>query len=127
MGRKQKNTPPSLGQRLRELRKQRGFTQVELAKILGTSQRMIAYYEAQGGNVSADMMAKLADALDVSVDQLLNGQKSPSRKPQQPPNDLRLMRKLRLVERLPAKDRRSVLQIIDVLLERQALKQAHGS
>jgi transcriptional regulator with XRE-family HTH domain len=88
---------------------------------------MIAYYEAQGGNVSADMMAKLANTLDVSVDHLLNGQKTPFKKQQQPPNDLRLMRKLRMVERLPAKDRRSVLQIIDVLLERQALKQAHSS
>ncbi len=127
MGRKRNSTPPSLGQRLRELRKQRGFTQVELAKALGSSQRMIAYYEAQGGNISADVMAKLANVLDISVDELVNGHKPLKKKSLPPPKDLRLMRKLRLVERLPAKDRRSVLQIIDVLLERQALKQAHGS
>lgn len=87
---------------------------------------MIAYYEARGGNVSADLMAKLAKVLDVSIDDLLNGGDAPARKLQRAPQDLRLIRRLRQVEQLPAKDRRSVLQLIDALVERQALKRAQG-
>jgi hypothetical protein len=36
------------------------------------------------------------------------------------------MRKLRQVEKLPLKDRRSVLQLIDALVEKEALKKAQG-
>jgi hypothetical protein len=42
------------------------------------------------------------------------------------PQSLRLVRKLHQIETLPSKERRSVLQYIDALVERQALKRAHG-
>jgi hypothetical protein len=36
------------------------------------------------------------------------------------------MRKLHLVKHLPPKERRRVLQFIDLVVERDALKRAHG-
>jgi transcriptional regulator with XRE-family HTH domain len=126
VGRKPKNPPASFGQRLRNLRTARGFTQAELAEAIGTSQRMIAYYEAQGGNVSADVIADLATALKVTVDELVLGKNGKATKKKQSPQDLRLMRKLRQVEKLPPKDRRSVLQFIDALVEKETLKKARS-
>jgi transcriptional regulator with XRE-family HTH domain len=126
VGRKRKNPPEAIGDRLRDLRKARGFTQQELAEAIGTSQRMIAYYEAQGGNVSADVVAKLADVLKVSIDELVRGKNGKAARTKVAPRDLRLMRKLRQVEKLPLKDRRSVLQLIDALVEKEALKKAQG-
>jgi transcriptional regulator with XRE-family HTH domain len=126
VGRKRKNPPEAIGDRLRDLRKARGFTQQELAEAIGTSQRMIAYYEAQGGNVSADVVAKLADVLKVSIDELVRGKNGKAARTKVAPQDLRLMRKLRQVEKLPLKDRRSVLQLIDALVEKEALKKAQG-
>lgn len=38
---------PDFGTRMAELRKAAGYTQVELAKQLGISQRMISYYEGR--------------------------------------------------------------------------------
>ena len=126
VGRKKKSPPERFGERLRELRKAAGFTQSELATTVGTSQRMIAYYEAQGGNVSADVVAKLARALNVNIDDLVHGTNGKTSSSKQPPQDLRLLRKLRQVEKLPVKERKSVLQFIDVLVERDALKKAQA-
>jgi DNA-binding XRE family transcriptional regulator len=37
----------TFGQRLARLRKQAGFTQIDLAKDIGVTQRIITYYEAE--------------------------------------------------------------------------------
>ena len=126
VGRKRKVPLESLGERLRRLRSGRGFTHLELGNAIGASQRMIAYYEIQGGNPPADVLAKLAQALRVSVDEIVHGDHAKAVRAEPPPQDLRLIRKLRQVEKLPPKDRRSVLQLIDALIEKENLKRAHG-
>ena len=118
-------TADTLGERLRRLRIERGYSLRELGKEVGTSHRMIAYYEIQGGNPPADVVVKLAKALSVSADSLL-GLKNANRAAAAHPENVRLLRKLRQVEKLPLKDRRSVLQFIEALVERQALKETHG-
>lgn len=120
-----RNAANTLGERLRRLRLEKGYSLRELASVVGTSHRMIAYYEIQGGNPPADVVVKLANALNVSADGLL-GLKNASRSSQAQPENVRLLRKLRQVEKLPSKDRRSVLQFIDALVERQALKETRG-
>ena len=59
-----------LGARIRELRKNNGFTQVELARRAGMSLRAICYAEA--GEVSPLPMARqaIAAALGVTVEDL---------------------------------------------------------
>lgn len=125
MARPTKKTDSEFGDRLRQLRKARGFTQTELGEAVGTSHRMIVYYEIQGGNPPADVVKKLARALDVSADELLGLRKLPKKK-REAPSNVRLTRKLRRVEELPAADRRSVLRFIDALLEKESLKKHQG-
>ena len=125
MGQRQNKTD-GLGERLRHLRTARGYSLRELAKAVGTSHRMIAYYEVQGGNPPADVLARLARALGVSSDELLGLKRARGRNGDVP-ESLRMMRRLRQVEKLPAKDRRSVLQLIDSLVTKEeALSRAHG-
>lgn len=50
----QTEEPASFGQRLGELRRAAGFTQVELATELGVSQRMMGYYESPTAACGAD-------------------------------------------------------------------------
>jgi transcriptional regulator with XRE-family HTH domain len=126
VARPRKKKDESFGERLRRLRSAKGYTEAELGQAVGTSHRMIAYYEIQGGNPPADVLVKLARALDVSADVLL-GLAAEKRKPAASgPEDLRLMRKLRQVKQLPARDRRSVLQLIDALVEREELRRKQG-
>ncbi|MCC6810665.1 MAG: helix-turn-helix domain-containing protein [Deltaproteobacteria bacterium] len=122
MPRVAKNPPTDFGHRLRRLRKERGFTQTELGAAIGSSHRMIVYYEVQGGNPPADVLLKLAKALGVSPDVLLGQEFVKKSKQSDAPHNLRLMRKLRLVEKLPEKERKQVLALIEALVENQQLK-----
>jgi len=113
-------TPPeeSFGQRLARLRKARGFSQTDLGEVVGASQRAMSYYERQTERPPAHLLPKLAEALGVTVDQLLGlrpARETPT------PRHTRLWRKLRDIEKLPAGDRKAVLRVLDGLLARQKL------
>lgn len=58
-------------ERVRELRTKKGLSRKELANRLGTLQRNISYWELGQRECSFDMLLKIAEVLDVSVDYLL--------------------------------------------------------
>ena len=106
----------SFGVRLRRLRLQRAMTQAELGKKVGLSTRMVHYYEAQRGNPSAPLLAKFAEALGVSLDDLMQTQHETEAGPARTPTELRLWRRLRRILQLPAAERQAVLHFIDALI-----------
>lgn len=57
--------------RLVELRKQKGKSQAEVAKFINVSQVAYSKYETGKSEPSNDILTKLADYFDVSVDYLL--------------------------------------------------------
>lgn len=61
-----------LAQNIRYLRKSIGLNQVELGRKIGTTNSTISGYENGSNEPTAGMLSKLAKALDVSVDDLLN-------------------------------------------------------
>ena len=71
------------GARLAELRKAAGYTQIDLAKALGMSQRMVAYYESIEDNPLARILLLLSKTLGVSTDELLGA--APVKKALRPP------------------------------------------
>jgi transcriptional regulator with XRE-family HTH domain len=106
------------GQRLAEMRKARGITQVQLAQTLDSTQRAITYYENEADYPPVDAIIRLADALGVSADELLglkNGKAAKGRSEQDDPNVRRLWKKFRQVTRLPEKDQRAVIRLINSL------------
>jgi transcriptional regulator with XRE-family HTH domain len=111
------------GARLRRLRKAKGFTQAELAEAIGSSQRMVTYYETHDGIPAAPILLRMAGILGVEPDELLGMKSGRRRKALETPENIRLWRKLRLVEQLPTGERRHLLQIIEAMVERHALKQ----
>jgi transcriptional regulator with XRE-family HTH domain len=60
-----------LGIRIKSLRKEKKYSQLELAKLLNVSQSTIAYYEKEQKQPSHDTLTKLADIFNVTVDYLL--------------------------------------------------------
>ena len=108
------------GGRLVTLRKSAGFTQQELAQELGVSRRMIAYYEGETEHPPTTILPRLAQALGVSVDELLNG--NGHREATVQPMSIRLQRKLQQLEKLGSKERRQAMQLLDMFIEREALK-----
>lgn len=52
----------SFGERLAQLRKAAGYTQVEFAAEIGITQRMVAYYEAPDAQPPAHLLPQMAQA-----------------------------------------------------------------
>ena len=116
---KAKARTTDLGARLTALRKAAGYTQMELAAELGTTQRMIAYYESRAEKAPAALLPKMAAALGVSADELLGIK--PLKKGKKP--DTQLQRRLQRIEKLDPKARRQITQLLDTFIEREELKQ----
>ena len=60
-----------LGVRIREARKSRGYTQSELAELTEYSVQHISHVETGNTKLSVELLICIANALDVSLDELL--------------------------------------------------------
>jgi len=104
----------SLGQRLARLRKQRGYTQVELADQIGIIQSLISDYERDRLRPHAEMIVRFALTLGVSTDEVL-GVARPD-KSHGVPQGRRILRRLQKIETLPKRDQEALLRTIDAFL-----------
>ena len=57
--------------RLRELRRERQLTQKQLAEKLGLSQQVVGYYENEINQPAPDMLIRIADFFNCSIDYLV--------------------------------------------------------
>ncbi len=60
-----------IGERLKELRKSKGWTQVQVAAKMGLTDSVISFYERQERAPSPEVLIKFAELYDVSTDYLL--------------------------------------------------------
>jgi transcriptional regulator with XRE-family HTH domain len=113
-----KAAPPahaeSFGARLARVRKERGFTQVELAERVDMIQALISDYERDKLRPYADVVARFARALDVSTDELLGIAKADKKNGAS--LNRRLLRRLQLIDRLPKRDQDALLRTIDAFI-----------
>lgn len=101
------------GQRLARLRKEHGYTQVELAKKLGIIQSLVSDYETDRLRLPSELAVRIAVALDITTDELLRPQpkKSPRKKP-----SLKIVRRMEEIEKLPPRQQAFVLSALDSIL-----------
>ncbi len=104
----------SNGQRLARLRKERGYTQIELADKTGIPQTLITDYERDRLRLHAEMVVRFAQALEISADELLglNGAKKNGEK-----TSLRLLRRTKRIAELPSSQQKTLLKTIDTFLK----------
>ena len=119
MARKARSAPEkkndlALAQRLARIRKDRGFTQVELAEKIGIIQGLVSDYERGKIRPHPDMLARFASALQVSTDEILGLE--PIEKNSATPVDRRFLRRLRAIKTLPKRDQDALLRTIDAFL-----------
>lgn len=105
----------ALGSRIAQARKDRGMTQQALAEALGIAQQTLGHYEVARARIAADLLPRLADALDISLDELLMGQPT-IRIPGKRGPASRLEQQLDAVTRLPKARQRFVVEMIDTVL-----------
>lgn len=66
----------AIGPRLRRLRKEAGLNQQQLAAAAGVTQSMISDYESKGVMFQADVLARMAQALGVDMETIMQGDSS---------------------------------------------------
>jgi transcriptional regulator with XRE-family HTH domain len=111
----------TLGERIARIRKERGLTQIELADKIGIIQSIISSVENDVRKLSAEMAVRFAQALDVSLDELLGP--GPQDKKERKPSR-RILRRLEQIEKLPQTRQLALLRTIDGVLESHALKRS---
>ncbi len=101
------DTPEAIGERIRDIRRQRGITQEGLAEAVGVSRSAVAQWETgRAGQVTGNL-TRVADVLGVHVAVLLGANPRGA-----PPSKLSAdeMALLRLYREAPAKDRQELLR-----------------
>lgn len=68
--------PITIGERIRETRRKRGLSQVDLARAIGVTQPAVANWESGVHDPRRVVLARIADTLDVSATWLANGARS---------------------------------------------------
>jgi transcriptional regulator with XRE-family HTH domain len=107
-------TEELIGARLRQLRQQRGLTQLEVAEQLGVKQALISQYERGSVRLHGALIAGLAKILKASADDLLGLKPVPKNGHA---TDRRFLRRLEKIEQLSLQDKRSLLKNLDMFLK----------
>ncbi|MEN9867071.1 MAG: hypothetical protein RL748_2661 [Pseudomonadota bacterium] len=107
-------------QRLRDLRKQKNLSQTALGKLASLHYTHIGRYEKGVAQPSGDTVRRLAEALGVSTDYLLEGTINTVAKARF--NDKELLRQFQEVEQLPDEDKEVIKKFLDAFLIRRQLQ-----
>jgi transcriptional regulator with XRE-family HTH domain len=102
-----------LGQRIADLRKQRGMTQVQLAELLDCSQQRIVSLEKGRRRVPVTDLPMLSKALGITVEELIGLEAKPAKRGPTP----KLQRQLEQLAELPRSQQRFVSQMLDTVLQ----------
>ena len=107
-------TPRPIGSRLSQVRKEKGYTQIALAKKTGFTQTLISSYERGRLRLSAETVIRFAKALNVSTDGILGFSKASKSTDRV---SLRLIHPLGRIESLPKSKQRTILQAVDFMIQ----------
>lgn len=107
--------------RLWDLRRQKNLSQLELGQLVGIHYTHVGRYEKGHSRPSADTLTKLANALGVTGDFLMEG--SVVDAAQTRLTDQELITQFQEVERLPDEDKRVVKIFLDAFLTKRKLRQ----
>jgi transcriptional regulator with XRE-family HTH domain len=101
----------AIGTQIVSFRRQKGYSQSDLARKTGLSKRMISFYERECETIPVNKLQKIATALSVGLDELTNAK----------PNKTNLtikksfLKRLEKAKSLPPEKQKVVLDIIDQL------------
>lgn len=103
-----------VGSRIREARKRLGLNQEQLAELARLNRVTIAKYESGKVEPGAQALSRIADALEITVDQLLGRDEEPPPQPQ-PAMTIEARILARGVDKLPVAERERALNAMRVI------------
>ena len=118
-----KKDQETLGQRVARVRRERGYTQAELGERIGLRQSHLSDLETGRLQFSAEVIAKLAESLHTTADELLGLKPTRSAEPKTP---RRLLRRIQQIADLPLSQQRALLKMVDAVIDRERLRKAQA-
>src|SRR5690348_3724102 len=115
-----KDTASSFGQRLREAREAKDLTKDKLGKLVKVHYSQIGRYERNEASPSADVLKKIANALDVTTDYLMNG--TTADLAAENIQDKTLINQFNRISELSEENKNVVSKLIDAFLFQQEMK-----
>lgn len=106
---------------LLRLRKARKLTQLELANLLDVQPRLVSRWETGETKPQFDHMVRLAEVLEVSLDQLVRGEETSTKLAFEIRNK-RLQELARKVDSLGREDQDVVCHVMDSLIRKEHFK-----
>jgi len=114
------NTLEGFALRLRNLRKQRNLSQTELGQLANLHYTHIGRFERGASRPSGDTLKRLADALGVTSDYLLDGATNEAAKSKL--EDRELLKQFQEVEHLSTEDKNVIKTLLDAFLTKRQLQ-----
>jgi len=108
----------ALGKRIKQLRKDKGWTQKELANRIGASYAQLNKYEAGQNTPPLDRLILLAEALDTSVDHLLTGDPGGNI----PIYNTRLIQRMQVIEGFAPEEKETVIELLDAMIAKHNIQ-----
>ncbi len=106
---------PKLSEKLKQARKQKGITQGQLSQKIGADIQRISKYERGILIPTTEIMIKLSNALDVSLDYLLKNDKN---RVTGKVKDAELIDQFVQVDALPDQDRHMLKALLDAFIKK---------
>ena len=111
----------SFSDRLKKARIEKGYSKSDLAREINVHYSQIGRYEEKGAQPSGDILAKLANALEVTSDYLMNG--TTDELANSSLTDKELLNQFKMIEKMP-EDKKSVAKIfLDAFITKDKIKQ----
>jgi transcriptional regulator with XRE-family HTH domain len=111
----------SFAQRLKKARTDKRFSQTELARLVGIHYTQIGRYETKGAQPSADVLSKIANALEVSSDFLTNG--TADDLADSSLTDKELLNQFKVIEKMTSEKKAVVKIFLDAFITKDKIKQ----
>jgi len=112
----------SLGEKIKQLRQEKGYSQTLLEKRSGVNSKLLSKYENGRIIPTADTLGKIAEGLDISADYLIFDNVPKDGRCQL--NDLELFERFKEVELMDAENRKMIVNLIDAVIIKTKVQQA---
>lgn len=119
MNHKDTQITASFPERLRRLRRERDWSQGQLAKKVGIDIQRISKYERGLSNPPLEVLACMAQVLGVSVDYLLMGKSSKTENLK----NAKLIEKIEELEALPLDYQETLISVLDSFIKRHKFEE----
>lgn len=110
----------TIGENIKGIREHKGLSQKELAGMIEVNPAQYGRVENDKVEPTLKTLLKIADALEVTLDELVKGKADPLKEVKV--KDKSLLSKVQLIDQLPADEKDTVLKVIDMALTKMKMK-----